>query len=526
MGIYLNPGDNAFQEALNSEIYVDKTGMIAYTNRVFKTLQKYICVSRPRRFGKSMAANMLAAYYSRTVDVHETFKGLKISQDASFATHFNEYDVISLNIQEFLSRSHSMDELLALLKKSVLWELVENYSEYRYFDDKDLSRTMADIYNKTNQPFVVIIDEWDCIFREYKEDHKAQKQYLDFLRDWLKDKAYLGLVYMTGILPIKKYGTHSALNMFVEFSMTNPLDLSEYVGFTESEVKALCMSHSIDFTETKAWYDGYYFEKTGSVYSPRSVVTAMMSGVFDTYWNQTETFEALKIYIDMNFDGLRESIIELMAGGRKKINTGKFANDMTTFKSLDDVMTLLVHLGYLGYDFSKQEVFIPNREIMTEYINATEDGGWDEVIRTVKKSDAVLQATWEQDGCEVAKGIEAAHFETSHLQYNDENALSYTVSLAYYSARQYYNVFRELPTGKGFADLVFVPRPKYQDKPALVVELKWNQDADTAIRQIKNKQYGKSLESYSGDILLVGINYDRATRIHECQIEECEKEKQ
>ena len=519
MGIYLNPGSDKFQEALRSAIYVDKSGMIAYTNRIFKSSNKYICVSRPRRFGKSMAANMLSAYYDRTVDGSMVFRGLDIAGDADFDTYRNQCDVLFLNMQEFLSQTNSMEDMLALVRRSVLWDICMTYPDYMYFDKQNLSRTMADVYMQSKRPFVVIIDEWDCIFREYRNDYQAQRQYLDFLRDWLKDKAYIGLAYMTGILPIKKYGTHSALNMFTEFSMTDAGKLAPYVGFTEEEVRGLCVQYDMNFMEMKDWYDGYYFDEVGSIYNPRSVVESLSSHKFNTYWSQTETFEALKIYIDMNFAGLRDTIVKLMAGGRQKIDTRSFVNDMTTFHSADDVLTLLVHLGYLGYDFDTKEVFIPNREIMGEYVTATRVSQWSEIVYSVLQSDKLLQATWNGDEEAVAKGMEEAHLHTSHLQYNDENALSYTVSLAYYSARQYYTVIRELPTGKGFADMAFLPKKKYADKPAMVVELKWNDNADTALRQIRDKHYTEALKDYKGNILCVGITYDRGSKKHTCRIE-------
>lgn len=241
-----------------------------------------------------------------------------------------------LNMQEFLSQSKNMDEMTGLIQKSVLWELLAEYPDFRYFDSSNLARTMQDIYTYTSCPFVLIIDEWDCIFREYKTDKQAQERYLDFLRNLIKDKAYIHLAYMTGILPIKKYGTHSALNMFDEFSMLDPGPLAAYVGFTEEEVQKLCERYQMDMTEVKSWYDGYSFEQEPSVYSPRSVVNCMRFRKIGNYWNQTETFEALQMYIDMNFDGLR-----------------------------DDVLTLLIHLGYLGYDAENRCIFIPNNEVRT-----------------------------------------------------------------------------------------------------------------------------------------------------------------
>ena len=523
MGIYLNPGDDNFRMARRSRIYVDKSALIDYLNSVFQTEERFVCVSRPRRFGKSMAANMVTAYYDRTVQAEETFHGLQITQAASFSTHCNKYDVIHINMQDFLSRAKDMDDLLQMLAKSILWELLEEYPDYPYFDKTDLARTMADVYQRTKRAFVIVIDEWDCVFREYSDRKDWQEKYLDFLRSWLKDKSYIGLAYMTGILPIKKYGTHSALNMFNEFSMTNPRELAPYVGFTEEEVRLLCEKYGRDFEQCKAWYDGYHFPHTKAVYNPRSVVSVMTSGIFDTYWNQTETFEALMNYIRLDIGGLRGAIISLMAGAQQKIDMSSFANDMTSIHTADDAMTLLVHLGYLGYDFDTKEVFIPNREIQMEYATATKASGWSEVVHAIQQSEALLQSTLAKDEVAVAKGIEEAHMEMSHLQYNDENALSYAISLAYYSAREQYSIIRELPAGKGFADLVFIPRKQYADMPALLVELKWGHSTNTAIQQIKEKKYAKALDAFAGKILLIGISYDKETKKHSCKIEEWEK---
>jgi len=520
MGRYLNPGNERFSIDVSGTIYVDKSEMICYMNQVMRTQQRFICISRPRRFGKSMAASMLAAYYSRGCNSVELFQGLKIAKADSFFKHLNKYDVILLNMQEFLSRSKSMDEMLERLRKLVMREIKKEYPDVDYFDDTDLIQSMQDVYEETKQPFVVIIDEWDCIFREYQGQKEAQDQYLDFLRDFLKDREYIHLAYMTGILPIKKYGTHSALNMFSEYSMTNPRQLTEFVGFTEKEVAKLCEKYGRSLEEIKEWYDGYRFEKEPSVYNPKSVVEAVLSGICDTYWNQTETFEALRVYIDMNFEGLKDDILSMMSGETVRINTGNFSNDMVTFHTKDDVLTLLIHLGYLGYDFDNQSVFIPNNEIRQEFFNAVSVSDWGEVSKALLHSSATLEAIWAGKSERVAKEMEQAHFETAHIQYNDENALSYTISLALYTARNFYTVVRELPTGKGFADMVYIPRKKFFDKPALVVELKWDKSADGAIEQIKRKEYCKSLEEFQGNILLVGINYDKTTKEHECVIEE------
>ena len=331
------------------------------------------------------------------------------------------------------------------------------------------------------------------------------------------------LCAVTGILPIKKYGTHSALNMFSEFSMINPRQLSEFVGFTEEEVGALCDRYGMDLQELREWYNGYRFEAVPAVYNPRSVVEAVTSGICDSYWNQTETFEALRMYIDMNFEGLRDDVLSMMAGEQVPVNTGSFSNDMTTFHTKDDVLTLLIHLGYLGYDFDHKCVFIPNHEIRGEFANAVSVSEWGEASKALRQSARLLNAIWQKQAEQVAAGIEEAHLETSHLQYNDENALSYTISLALYAARNFYTVIREMPSGKGFADMVFLPKKRFPEKPALVIELKWNKSAQGAIGQIREKNYCESLSEYRGKLLLVGVNYDKRTRTHACEIEEWEK---
>ena len=525
MGSYLNPSSKSFRESRQSEIYVDKSLLIARMNQVLNTEQKFICVSRPRRFGKSMAANMLAAYYGSGEDTAPLFDGLKIAGEASYREHLNRYDVIKINMQEFLSSTHDMDEMLNKLRKYILFDLLEQYEHLRFRDEGDLIQVMKDIFSKTNRPFVILIDEWDCLFREYAHNTEAQKKYLDFLRAWLKDQSYVALAYMTGILPIKKYGSHSALNMFSEYSMTNPRELAEYFGFTEDEVRELCKEYNMSFEEARAWYDGYELvtqhangQTVYSMYSPKSVVDAMLSHTYDTYWNQTETYEALKVYIQMNMDGLKDAVVKMLAGERVEINTGTFTNDMTTFAGRDDVLTLLVHLGYLSYRRSDKTVCIPNKEVSQEYVNAISTMDWNEVMRAIQASKKLLEALWAMDGEAVAKGIDKAHEEISILQYNDENSLSCTINLAFYYAREYYTIIRELPTGKGFADICLIPRKLHADKPAAIIELKKDKDAQGAIDQIRQKRYVSALEDYKGNLLLVGINYDK-DKNHSCVIE-------
>ncbi len=527
MGIYLNPKNKGFWESLHSEIYVDKTGMIAYINQCLNTEQKFICVSRPRRFGKSMALKMLSAYYSKGADSKELFAGCKIAGENGFAEHLNQHNVIYLNMQQFLNRTNpygdsSYPAFYDYVEQRVKKELQREFDVYMPEPEAGLSDMLLDIYAETDEQFIFLIDEWDCVMRERAEDQVLQKQYLDFLRNLLKDQEYVALAYMTGILPVKKYGSHSALNMFREFSMANPMQLEEYAGFTETEVKELCIRYGMDAAQAKRWYDGYMFSRYLHVYNPKAVVEAMLSGRFLNFWTSTETYEALKKYIDLNYDGLREAVTILLGNGRIAVNTGTFQNDMKTFESKDDVLTLLVHLGYLAFDMETKEVYIPNMEIRTEFENAMRVSGWTEVMRVIEASDRLLEETLAGNAVEVAEALDAAHEEVSSvLTYNDENSLSCAVSLAYYSARRFYRMVREFPAGKGFADIVFIPWGK-KNKPAILVELKYDHTAKGAITQIKEKKYINMFDGYSGEILLVGINYEKKTKKHSCIIERYE----
>ena len=360
MGIYVNPDNIDFQEALNSEIYVDKTELIKHTNSIIRTKNKYICVSRPRRFGKSMAGDMLVAYYSKGCDSKEMFSKYKIASNTNFEKHLNKYNVIHINMVNFIKRRKTVSEALDNLNKKILRELKKENMDVDCSDWNDLTTTLSEIFDEKRVPFIFVIDEWDCIFRMFKGNNAEQTDYLDYLRELLKDQKYVALAYMTGILPIKKYGEHSALNMFTEIAMTNTREYAEFTGFTEAEVQELCKQYDMPFEETKRWYDGYNL-KGISIYNPRSVVMSMTGHDFDSYWTSTETYEALKVYIQMNFDGLREKVVDMIAGEKVSVNTGKFQNDMSTFNSADDVLTLLIHLGYLTYNEGK--VWIPNSEV-------------------------------------------------------------------------------------------------------------------------------------------------------------------
>ena len=521
MGVYLNPGNELFKEALNGPIYVDKTEMVADVNALVNTPHKYLCISRPRRFGKSMAAAMLCAYYGAEDGNRELFEKLKLSQCPEWDKYLGKFNVIRLVMTNFIGQTKQMEKVVGRISMRVLDELHEAYPEVRY-DEDDFCYSLSRFHQASGRQFVIVIDEWDCVFRELPQDQDGQKYYLDWLRGLLKDQPYVAMAYMTGILPVKKYGKHSALNMFDEYSMTSPLQLAPYTGFTEEEVQNLCRRFGRPFEDIKAWYDGYLVEseippdpqKLGlkapqyHLYAPLSVVNAMRTGLIKNYWNNTETYEALAEYIRMDFDGLKETVARLMEGEHLPVNLGTYQNDMTSMTCRDDVLALLIHLGYLGYDQPKGEVFIPNHEIHDVFKTSTQTPEWSSTMRALRNSQKLLEAVWAGDEETVAGLLEAAHDQTGNRTYNSESALSYAVQLAFYKAQDEYTLFPEVDTGRGYADLIYIPkRPVH---PALLVELKYKQDADTAMDQILRQKYPSRLEHYKGNLILVGISYDRS----------------
>lgn len=519
MGVYLNPGNRKFERAVSSQIYVDKSGMLALLNSVINKEKNCVCISRPRRFGKSMAANMITAYYGRGCDSKLLFDSLEIARNNAYEKHLNQYNVIALNMQDFASVSATIEEMVVQLQERVLDELKKTYSQVINSKERYLSFALEQVYAQLGEEFVFVIDEWDCIFRDDRYERDDFKQYLDFVRNLLKDKPYVALAYMTGILPIKKYGTHSALNMFDEYSMLDPGSYARYVGFTEEEVKNLCGKYDMDFHQMKYWYDGYSFGNACHICNPKSVVDSIDRQKFSNYWTQTETYEALRKYLDMNYDGLKETIVKMISGENCKIDPNTFQNDMHSFTSRDDVLTLLVHLGYLALDIDSMSVYVPNYELSDEFLRAVRSSAWVNVIDAVEQSAKLIEATINGDEEFVANCVDRCHEQNaSILSYNDENSLSCVISLAYYKAMDEYVKIRELPTGKGFADIVFLPRAN-SAKPAIVVELKYDKDAKSAIDQIHEKNYPQVLKEFGGEIVLVGINYDKKTKKHTCRIE-------
>ena len=522
MGTYINIGNEGFTRARRGE-YVDKSGLIGVVNRTIGTEMSFTCVTRSRRFGKSMAAKMLAAYYDQSCDSRKLFEDLEIAGDPTFEEHLNKYPVIYIDMTEFVTRFRD-ETIISHIQQELKQDVMACYPQVTVSDDDDLMACLIKTVQKSGQQFILFIDEWDAICREYPP--AVVDRYVDLMRRMFKGVnavSVFAAVYLTGILPIKKYRTQSALNNFAEYSMIEPRRMARYFGFTKDEVRSLAAKYGMDFAELEKWYDGYQIGDELSMFNPNSVMQALDTGRCRSFWAATGAYELVADYIKMNFEGLKDDIIRMLAGGRCVVDPTGFNNDLAVVNNRDDVLTVLIHLGYLSYDWVESECYIPNREVAGEMEKAVRDTGWTPVVTALKQSRELLQATIDGDADTVARMVDSVHDEdTSILAYNNENSLACVLAIAYYYAKNDYIVHREYATGKGFADLVMLPRKNVQ-KPALVVELKYRKDAEAAIAQIKQKNYPAKVADYTGDILLVGISYDRETKQHTCHIEQFTK---
>ena len=522
MGTYINRGNGEFRDIVTHE-YVDKTSLIPLINATLNSENRYSCVTRCRRFGKSMAAKMLCAYYDKSCDSRELFVGLNAEKDKSFETYLNKYYVICIDMTDFTTKYRNEKDIVRFIQHDVMEEVLDVFPDIKAKERDDLMDILYRISERTGDRFVMIIDEWDAILREMGKDEYITTSYVDLLRRLFKgsgsNTVFAG-AYLTGILPIKKYNTESALNNFCEYSMIDPACLAACYGFTKDEVQELAKRHNASMEELKQWYDGYSIGREKSIYNPYSVMKALQRGVCKSYWSTTGAYDSVKTYIQMNFDGLKDDIIRMLAGERVSVRTTGFQNDMRIVNSKNDVLTVLIHLGYLAYDQQTNKCYIPNKEVADEMNNVVNATAWTQLAKALENSQNLLEATLSGDEQAVAQGIDLAHDEhTSILAYNDENSLACVLAIAYIWAKNEYIIHREYATGKGYADLVMIFR-RNVSKPALVIELKFNQSTDTAIRQIKQKNYPAKLAEYTGDILLVGINYDKETKQHTCQIEQ------
>ena len=527
MGTYLNPGNSGFERIVRSG-YIDKTGMIDLVNRRISTTDNLICISRPRRFGKSYAAQMLCAYYDHTCDSHSLFDCFEIGTEKSYEKNINKYNVIYLDISGIISKLKTSEiplrSVTTYIKRLINEEIVQSYPDLPKYED--VSDAILAIVAKTKKKFIFVIDEWDAVIRESKNDTNIQESYLNLLREWFKNGNFTSKVaaaaYMTGILPIKKDGSESAISDFKEFTILQPGPFVRYTGFTESEVKSLCYRYNMSFEQAKQWYDGYDFKRCEPIYNPYSIMMAMQMGEFKSYWRKTSAAESLKTYVGMNMDNLQGKILRLIAGEPVEVYTEDFENDFETFNSSDDVLTLMIHLGYLVYDDETSQVCIPNEELRLEFKRLIKRPSNKRLSDLVRDSGKLLKDTLNGNEVAVAETIERVR-ETNYapMFYNNEQALRYVIKFAYIICIDYYLKVEELPTGKGIADVVFIPK-RDTALPAMIVELKWNETSESALEQIKKRNYPAILNGYTGEMVLVGINYDEKTKNHSCKIERIE----
>ncbi len=530
MGTYLDPGNESFSRAINSDIYIDKTGMLEVLNNSIGKEACYFAVSRARRFGKSMAAGMIKAYYSIGCNSEELFKSFKIAENPNYRDYLNRFHVLHIDMATYLNLAKEEENPVDLMNDSVLQDFREAYPEIITDRISTISKAIETVNKYDGIKFVIIIDEWDCIIRDAKNDEKLITYYLKYLRGLFKteeSKRFLALGYITGILPIKKLDGESAMNNFTEFTMISPKQLAPYFGFTEEEITPIVEENNVSLDEIRKWYDGYIVETPGvhwepnyvHMYNPNSIVDALTNRCIESYWKNTGAFAGLNNYIALNMEGLKDTVLGLLAGESCKVDTSGYQNDLTSFKSKDDVLTALIHMGYLGFDPRTEDAFIPNEEVREVFSSAIKVGDWTEIAEALRGSDELLESTWAGNEEKVALTIEKSHQDyTSILEFHDENSLALAIMMSYYTARKHYIVVRELPAGKGFADIAFIPKSG-SDKPAMIVELKWNKDAKSAINQIHNRQYAGKLKEYGNDLLLVGINYSKSSMAYSCKIE-------
>ncbi len=516
-----------FQIVRNSE-YVDKSVIIALANQVIDTEERFICVTRPRRFGKSVTVKMLNAYYSKGCDSKALFSDLKIASSPDFEKHLNQHDVIYLDMTEFADNKDNGNKYLENLNTDVVSELKNTYPECF---DKDKDYSLPEAIRCIKKRFIFIIDEWDFVFRQYPNNTKLQEDFIDLLRALFKGvgENFVELVYMTGILPIARYNTQSALNNFIEYTILNSGDFSQYYGFTENEVKTLCEKYHLDFETTKFWYDGY---NVGGyeIYNPSSIKKLITLKKFNNYWTETSAYGLVKEAINLNFEGLKDDIIKLCSGSTISISRPEikiFNTADLKFKNKVAIYIYLVHLGYLGYDDADATIYVPNEETRVELLNSVKENHWPKFESSLKLSEQVVAATYNKDSETVATLLSKIHEDkVTALEYNNESALRYVVLMAYLATeRDYLAPLNEFPTGKGFADIVYLPMSaNAKDKPALIIELKKDASAKIALEQIKERNYVSRVKEYTDNILLIGINYDSKTKQHSCEIKEYPKQ--
>ena len=524
MGIYVNPGNENLKIALNSEIFVDKSLVLSKFCNFLNTNRRFLCVSRPRRFGKTMVRDLMAAYFSKGCDSKKLFSKLKIAKKPNFEKNLNKFNVLAIDLGAIFSSSSNKNEILSNLYDKLLEDFREEFPEIELSEKDSVADLIMKVYKRTNTQFIIIIDEYDVLVRQQVSVGIFQ-DYLDFLNSLFKNNELspaIALAYLTGILPVVRDKVQSKLNVFKESTMLDPMGFENFFGFTKTETKALCKKYKMSFKECENWYDGYKIGKI-SIYNPNSVVNAMMDRKYRNYWNITGSYEVISEYVNLDFDGTKSDVINMMTGKEIAVNPNSFLNSLDYFNNKDDVFTYLIHLGYLNYNEETKLCRIPNKEIKEEWEKALgRAANFAKIAEMITDSDKLLYLAQNGVAEEVAAALDKAHSEVSSIKnYNFESSLQAAIIFAFYTARSKYTIIQELPAGYGFADIGFIPLSKKD--PAMIIELKCNHDAETAITQIKNKNYPKAFENYLDNLLLIGVNYDKETKVHECKIEKYQK---
>ena len=525
MGIYLNPNNENFKATLTRKIYVDKTMMISVINEFMSEDNKYICISRPRRFGKTIAGNMLSAYFSKGADSRTLFAPYKIASDPSFERNLNRLNVIKIDMNSEYRIERDKENLLNNLTDKVLAEMKAQFPTVKINEKGAIAQALIDVYAALGEQFVIIIDEYDVLVRE-NVPQSLFTQYLDFLNGLFKSdtvRPAIALAYLTGILPVVRDRIQSKLNNFEEYTILDAGELAEFIGFTSDEVKDLCLQYDVAYEEMKRWYDGYS-QHGLEIYNPESVVKSIQRKAFENFWSKTSTYAVISDRIQQNFGGTKDDVIKMLAGEEVDVNVLMYMNTMTDFCSKDDVFTYLIHLGYLSYNREEKTCHIPNKEVQFEWTAAVSVmSDYAVTNKIIQSSKELLAETLRLNAEAVAKALDESHIHvTSNRSYNNEDALQSAIYLSYIYALNKYTIVKEMTTGKGFADVVFIPY--VPNVPAMIIELKRNSSTETALNQIKEKKYFASLEAYSGNLLFIAVNYDENAKTHECKIEQFEKE--
>lgn len=533
MGIYVNSKTayTLYRSETEKPYFVDKTKMLEELFPLVQTGNNHVCITRPRRFGKTVAANMIAAFFSKGCNAGDIFDTLRIAESDGYEEYRNRFPVIHISFHELDRACSSYGDYIGRIEKRLIRDIRKEYPEADIEETDSAADTLLDLYAQEEEArFVFVFDEWDFIFHQNFITEQDKKEYLLFLRNLLKDRPYVRLAYMTGILPIAKYSSGSELNMFSEFTMASEERFSEYFGFTEQEVDLLFERYQkqkkqpeqVTREGLKSWYDGYHTKAGERLYNPRSVVLSLSNNNLGNYWTSSGPYDEIFYYIQNNVDAVRDDLVLMVSGTAVPAKIWEYAATAQELKTKEQILSAMVVYGFLSYENGM--VSIPNKELMDQFADMLKrEASFGYVYRLAKESEKMLQATLLGDTKTMEQILEQTHdMETPILSYNHETELSAVVNLAYLSARDYYRVEREEKAGKGFVDFIFYPEmPSAKD--GIILELKVDHSPEEAIAQIREKNYavrfdGKILPN--GRILLVGISYDREKKIHHCKVEE------